>query len=531
MVLKKYNIDGGFIMSLNKKIVSVLLAGIMLTTMVAGCGKKEPVKTEAMGKVENKDAAEGTGDVAPDISKEVNLKFYLIGDEGGPHANEALDYLNGLLKETINAKVEPLMIGWGDWKQKLPITYASGEAYDLIYTSDWTGYYSEASKGPFMDITELFPKYAPETYAEMEAAGLLDSLKIDGKLYMVPTISKDYTYHAVVYREDLRKKYNVPEITDLASLEVYLDVIKANEPDMLPFNINGSSNFIQNLVQYQQDWARPLIGGEKGIVVYDLEEGNEAFNIVDTPEYEEMINLARRWSEKGYWSKSVLSEKTSPRDQFYAGKSALSIDNIPNLNNVYSRVSTENPDWELGILDLENGTKIQRTVSANNGVAIGVNSKNPERALMFIEQVYQNPEVFYAAYHGIEGVNYEVVGDKVRVPDRAKMSVRGFGMALNKQEFVRADAGDWDKALALRDEFDKVAVFPALAGFIVDESPIAQQIAAVQAVNDEYKTPLALGLVDPKVVLPELRAKLKAAGIDEIVAEVNKQISEFKAAK
>ena len=103
------------------------------------------------------------------------------------------DSLNAILKEKINATLEPLMVSWGEYRDKLPLIYASGEAYDLVYVANWCNYSAEALKGPFLELSELMPIYAPKTYAEMEADGTLETAKVNGSLYMVPSTCLLYT--------------------------------------------------------------------------------------------------------------------------------------------------------------------------------------------------------------------------------------------------------------------------------------------------------------------------------------------------
>lgn len=151
------------------------------------------------------------------------------------------------------------MVSWGEYKEKMPLIYASGEAYDLVYVANWMNYTSEALKGPFLELSELMPKYAPKTYAEFKESGALDTALVDGKLYMVPSPTTDYTTYVTLWREDLRKKYNVPEITDWDSLAVYMDAIKENEPDMLPL-ATGPQIFLNMLLMTENDWGQMTAG-------------------------------------------------------------------------------------------------------------------------------------------------------------------------------------------------------------------------------------------------------------------------------
>lgn len=73
-----------------------------------------------------------------------------------------------MLKEDINATVEVSFMGWGDYTQKYPLVFASGDDFDLIYTANWAFYNSQATKGGFLEITkDMLKKYAPKTYESM----------------------------------------------------------------------------------------------------------------------------------------------------------------------------------------------------------------------------------------------------------------------------------------------------------------------------------------------------------------------------
>lgn len=512
-----------------KKTISALLAAILVAGAAVGCTPKEDTSTDTGSKAPD---AQST-DQQADTSKEVKLKSYFFGDEGGMYADQALDNLNSILKKKINATIDPLMISWADWAKKVPLVYASGEDYDMIYTSDWAFYYTEGIKGPFKDITELLPKYAPKTYAEMQASGAAEILKINDKIYMVPKTGVELSTHDVVYREDLRKKYNCPEITNWDTLGQYYDAIKKNEVGMLPLNDMPLALPFYMFLN-ENDYSRAVVGGDNGALCYDFESPEKGvFNIVDTPEYAEFVKRQREWYNKGYWSKSILSEQTEARDQMPAGKSASAIVNLGNANAVYQKIKLTNPDWEVGLVALDQSPMVMNTSPASNGTAIGVNSPNPERALMFIELVHQDEEVHLAVNNGIKDVNYALTEDgKFATPEGAdptQLAVRNFGMGLGDVKFYRPNVNDWDRMLTEQTEQMKRAVIPPLVSFVINDESIASEMAAITNVCVEYKLPLDWGTIDPVEGIPTLQEKLKAAGIDKVIAEVNKQIGEHLA--
>lgn len=470
-----------------------------------------------------------------DISEPVTLSIYCIGDEGGIYADDMVDHINEIVKDRINATIEPIMISWGDYFQKLPIVWASGEDYDITYVASWCGYFTEGAKGPFYNLDELMPKYAPETYAEYsEMDNFLDSCLIDGSLYMVPCFSNEYGAHAIGYREDLRKKYGCPEIVDLETLETYLDTIKEKEPGMLPMNLDTVNNYLWYIFLNQNDWNRP-VDHDNGIFVSDFVNTTEVFNVVETEEYEEFIKLMRRWYEKGYWSQSVMAETTAMQDQFLAGKSAVTLNNLPNLDQVYQKMQTSSPDWELGVFDWDSENAVAGYDPAGNASAIGANSKNPERAMMFLELCHQDEELHDALQYGIEGLTYVYNEDgtigRPEGADASALAGKNYYMGLKDSRFEKDSENEWPMMKTIEEDWEARKELSPQFGFYLNQDEISAQLAAIKSVCDEYKLPLEKGLVDPETGLAELRQKLKEAGADELQEEINRQLKEYLASR
>ncbi len=522
-----------------KKLTALLVSACMGMTLLTGCSGEQSAASQQDTKTESEasaGSAVGEENSEVDTSKHVVLTMYCIGDEGGIYAEEHVKKLNEVLTEKINASIEPIMVSWGDYKTKLPMVWASGEAYDLTYTSNWTDYYLEAGKGAFMDITELFPKYAPKTYAECEERGALDSTMVDGRLYMVPRDTVEYTAFMYNYREDLRKKYNCPEIVDMETFETYLQAIRDNEPSMMALGNNSIDELITQNFLTEQDWSRPVELNNGGIFSYDHEDPTKVFNLIETPEYESFVKKCREYYEKGYWSQSVMAETTAPKENFIAGKAAVYLGNESNSNGVYQEITAQHPDWEVGVFcsELALGTKAELISPSNNGVAIGAYSENPERAMMFVELCYQDEEVHDILMNGLEGITYEA--DKTNmtkwIPDGVNASdtaLKNLGMGFGTDKFQLGSLNDSPLVEGVVEEMDKVAFIPALAGFSVDQSSISAELAALKSISDEYKVPLEKGVIDPEEGLAQLRQKMKDAGADKVMEEINRQIAEYLA--
>ena len=75
--------------------------------------------------------ASGAEEAGPDISEEVTLVMYLIGDRPADN-DEVFAKINERLKAEINATIDVKFMSWGEYEQKYPLIFASGEDWDII---------------------------------------------------------------------------------------------------------------------------------------------------------------------------------------------------------------------------------------------------------------------------------------------------------------------------------------------------------------------------------------------------------------
>ena len=200
------------------KVLSLLLALVMLTTVLGACGSGDsgkekdtgaPADTQTESQSDGEETADaqaeteeasGAEEAGPDISEEVTLVMYLIGDRPADN-DEVFAKINERLKAEINATIDVKFMSWGEYEQKYPLIFASGEDWDIIYTADWCFYNAQATKQGFYEITQE----ALETYAPMSAETMYpeawEQAKVDDKVYMLPMNYKEITAYVYMVRE------------------------------------------------------------------------------------------------------------------------------------------------------------------------------------------------------------------------------------------------------------------------------------------------------------------------------------------
>ncbi|MFC7678373.1 extracellular solute-binding protein [Paenibacillus sp. GCM10028914] len=516
-----------------KKIIASVLTLLFLLSMVmTGCGNtaKETVSTPQAtetNKPEDTPSPAPEEPVGIDTSKRVELQFYMLGD--APKDLKIIqDEINKMALEDLNATVKFNYTTWTDWEQKYKLLLSSGQPIDLIFTAEWTDYQSYAKKGAFLPLDELLPKAAPKLQ-EFVPQDFWEAVKVNKKIYTVPAIWKEYVNDGIAYREDLRKKYNLPKPESLETLEQYLDGIRKNEPDMLPLADTEVSH-TDSILQMKTKIVNTNDNVPYGLnIMYDTPR--DVISYWGSPEHLENLKMFRRWQEKGFFMKNMLNIKDSAHDIFAAGKAAaiLGGENPNRFGDAVVKVKTLHPDWELGYSPYPNMKGFSSPVHPiHNGFAIPRSSKNPERALAFYEKMVTDKKYNWLTQYGIEGKNFEIEDGKY-YKMLGDVQSNGFsreamnGWAWRNPEFMLFDKS-FQAVLDMFDELDKIAKPNIFQGFGEDWTSYQAEKAALLQVEKQYLYPLNVGLVeDVEGGLKLFMEKAKQAGLDKIQAEYTKQ--------
>jgi putative aldouronate transport system substrate-binding protein len=378
--------------------VLVLVAGMAM----AGCATPKPAPTAA---------PVATPEPAIDTSQEVHLYGYLLG-AALPGMQDVMDALNEKLKADINATMEVNYIGWGDLQAKYPLILAAGENVDWIYTAAWCQYPTQAAKGAFMEMTpEIYAKYMPLHWAKLKDTSALKECSIDGKDYMIPTATPDKKVPVALYRKDLADKYGIPAITKFSDIEPYLAAIKANEPDMIPMNLDNTYDLGTpdgNLVTESSDIYTDILmitGSGCGLVYKPFGTDGKLMLPTDPdllPVYTKAAKTVKSWYDAGYINHDAFANKVRSKEALVQGKTAVAFGNSIDVQGNLTQCAAAGMD--IGIIPILSGANGKSPANAftNNGIAISAKSKNWERALMAMDLVMEDPAYDNLCYYGVE---------------------------------------------------------------------------------------------------------------------------------
>ena len=518
-------------MKISKKLVSLGLALTMSVGLLAGCGGSNDA-ANATTAAANKGGADVAGQTfnGVDISEHVDLKMYLLGDRT-PDFDAVYAEINKILEEKLNCSISVDFLSWGEHDTKYSMLFSSQEDFDLIFTaSSWGHYEQTVSLGGFYEMTpEFIQTYAPDIWGVVPAMAW-DQAKIEDKIYMVPNYQNEFGQDVVAVRGDLMEKYGFEDITSWDELKDFYMTIAEKEEGM--YASNGGPTY-----QYWQDLGlTTTMGTPKSgeMILYNTQDPSDlSFTyVLDWDGFTDYCKQAKEMVDAGCWSIDVLNSTDERQTGLLTGRTATMTWNLGSCKTYAKQANAEHPEWNVTICDPVASQDKKVNSYINNGVAINIGSKNPERAMMVLNEFYTNPEVQDLAMLGIEGKHWEAVGeDQFKVLDQS-----GFGVDNNcnwgwknceiyRTEYIEDRTALDDKHDAILKNWNAhVKAEHPYDSFNFNSEPVSTQMAAVDAVIGTYYGPLTNGVVsDVDASIAEFKAQLEAAGIRDIIAELEKQ--------
>ncbi len=482
-----------------KKIKRILpfIIPVMFICVLFGCGKNE----------------KGAKDT-------IRLRWVTYGGSVPADIKEVIAAANEYSAEKIGITVD-LELQPSD---KLNLIMASGELYDMIFTSEWLNSFdNNVSKDLFYDITDLVQEETPALY---ETIGKYwEAAQVNGRIYGVPTLKDMGTEMMFRLNADYfegEKGMEIPESMDFADIEPYLAAYKEDYPHKYPLamdkgGIPGFTNFMERIVSTYIFLPYSQEGSPKVLPVWDCEELMNRYR------------LLHKWYQLGYIQPDASAVETSETDK-----------TIPVRFGVawrgYQGYSNPN-DWGFQVkTSLYGGPYISRSTEQGALLAIcsGCSEEHARAALRYIELLNTDRTFRDILAYGIEGkhFNYLDNGTVLRTEtgrNRYQLVLYPTGSVVNASvesasEAFQADPDQWEKVYK---GYEDYGIYSSAYGFVYDKTRMEDIIAAVTAIYTNYRTDLSTGTSDPDKVIPKMRSEMEEAGIGELLEDIQQQLDEY----
>ena len=246
-----------------------------------------------------------------------------------------------------------------------------------------------------------------------------------------------------------------------------------------------------------------------------------------TPEAMSLFTTLNKWYKAGYIRKDAdtITDYAPARK---AGKVFACTASLKPGKDAEQSLS-DGVNWKQVDITPARATTREMTGSMQ---AISKTSKNPERALMFLELMNNDATLCNLVNYGLEGTHYTKINDTTIEQTQAGKDNYNNGLQwlfanqFNTYLFQTEDPQKWTKFK----EYNASAAASPILGFTFNTEKVKTQIAALTSVKKQFMPGLETGKVDPATVVPKFTDKLKAAGLDAALAEMQTQVDAFVAA-
>lgn len=520
-----------------KKLLALILALALIASLAACGAEKAPGKNAT-----NETSADGEKAEEPKAQELpfVTVTHHVMGDRP---TNGQWDIVqakwNEKMKEKINAHMEVKWIEWADWYTKYNLILASGEPIDMIHTSStWLDMWPNAQKGAFLALDELIPKYAPKTWAEIPADHW-EQIKYNGKIIGFPENSyTQYVNHGIYYRGDWAKEFGITEpIKDWDTMSKYFQGIKNKKPGVVPWDAAGTlASTYEGFILSKTDAVDVRVGTgfHKIFWAKSYDDKFTIYSPIFEDSFVDYAKTMKEWGDKGYWREDVLNYKGDTRALLRAGKSGADQHHNQTYRFLRTDMEKDQPGSELQMFAwCDTRNNLVGEPITHGATSIGANSKNAKRAVMIYELLRQDEEIYKLVNFGIEGTQYVLKDGKRAQPDGYDETKHGYssnywGGRVDKFEIPTTTEYLGNREIWKRyDSF--VKPFP-YGKFIFDKTPVEAELAALSDVTNQMGPAITFGKAgEPVKMVEEYRAKLKAAGYEKFLAELQKQMNDYKA--
>lgn len=523
-----------------KKFMAIVLSLTMALTVLAGCGGQsgntgKADTTAAESKPDGAQAKSGEDGKSGADEAPYEVIVELIGSGvAQPDTAEVEAAINEITVPAINCTVKFREITIADHAQQLNLLGTDGDRIDIVFAGYTTSTQSLVANGLLLPLGDLLKEYAPEM---LEKAGdLMEACYIGDDYYCVPGNYYPASRDAVTYGIEDFEKYNIEIPENPESTIEYLDKLYQNikNSDFPGYAFTAGDGPSVAITGTKMDKFGSAMGAD-GIygVLMDMTKDTQIVNVFETEEYLNQCKQLRKWWEEGIMVPDSMTSGTTAVAAMMAHQVCISLNpiNATSVNN-----SKKITGVDMGEIPFGETYLIGQTIPEYS-LGVTVTSERPEKAVQLLNMIMTNGELANLMNYGIEGKHYVKVSEHIiDFPEGVDFSNTGYGLQIVTfgdlaQVYQKAPyTEEWYDTL---DQYSaKNAKLSTAFGYVFDTTPVKTQVAAVSSVVGEYNASLMCGMVeDVEGRIADFNAALKTAGIDEIIAENQRQFDAWRAAR
>ena len=550
---------------MKKRTLCLLLAMIMVLSIVlAGCSSKTaetpaadetPAATEPAETTDTPAAPEETAEPA---LEQKTIQLMITGSGKQANSDKVWAAFNEQLQQYVpNTTVEFIDVSFDEYSEKFSQVLASGEGVDLAWTGWLINKPQNIADGNLMPLDDLLAEYGQGIVDTLGEEVIEIHRNADGNLYYLPSwqgLCGDRRGWLVVteiaelagdtWIEDTEaalNKWRNNYSDDTEAFQAVLDqatkyLAAAKEAGKLGAGINTGRVFGWSM--YNGTRSNPGVGGsEIGIPFED-----NTFTVIDgvaSEHYKLYAKTMADWYKEGYIRSDIMSVDTSTLTMPKNGEITdttyvFSCD--PNLTEADQDAATADAGMDMTYLPVEENASL--ILGGDTSYAIPYCADEPERAMMVLNAIYSQPDLYNTLIYGIEGEDYTVNADGTITTSYSGASPTAddsYGIQrwiIGSCKNALINNGTDPNYYADLEALEETARVNPFMNFTFDRTNVEGICASILNVYYEYGPQIDNGVAGDnwEELYNNYMAARKDAGIEELVTEFQNQLNEYIAA-
>jgi len=442
--------------------------------------------------------------------------------------------VNEITEREINVRVTLNIMNVGDYLSRGALAISSGEKADIFVRSFGSlGFSVLLANRQVMDIEPYMDEYgAPlkELFGD-----LLDAGRVAGGLYGIPGYR---TLNSSVYigmRKDILDELGMTSLAEnmksWAEYEQIMEAVKENYGDSGVYAVAMNTSTVGAILSGTNFADAKTVDycGDSLYQVGALNDGDAEALAWNEDQIAQWSRFAE-WAERGYvWPDSSYSDMTS-QDVVKTG--------VVFSELFVSEIGCEETKKTVTGYEYICKKVIDIPMSTDNvnkfGLVVNANCEEPEAAMKFISLLYTSPELMNLMVYGIEDENYVVndegVADYPVAGDSSSSAYHADEFLFGNQFLLYPWGGAAADSRKVAMESFEAAPLSGYLGFSLDPVNVENAVTTISAVRDTYNKRLNGGDFSAEL-LADFQEDLKHAGIDDYLAEIQRQVAAWKASK
>lgn len=453
---------------------------------------------------------------------------------GIPGVEEAI---NAITIPEIHVEVELKTVELFSAASQYPLWISSNEDLDLI-CSAFIGVSDFVAQGLLEPMDDLLAENAPYLSEVMQEFEMTNGAVFENQIYGVNPVEAYYgTRYGALLRQDWLDEAGIAVDADkvytLDELEEIMAKIKEKHPESCVLGYTGGDiNSSVELYSYCTEMDNLGTSYASGVLM-GL-DSTDVVNMFETEGFHDFVKRISGWKEKGYIYQDAATTDMTGQDMMKNGVSAGYL--MRTTPEQIAGAENQLMDLDVKIAAINLTSYYYPTFKGNVYWSIPISCDVPEAAVKFLDFMYSNHDIPATLMYGVENIDWvrtdreDLIDYPEGVTPDSVTYANGLGLFGDRRyELTRTPS-------VTREEYEKtteksMANPTASKGFCYDTTNMSMQIMSVNTVLEQYLPQLECGVSADSVetVYQNFLSELKAAGIEEIIADKQAQLDAYLA--